>query len=55
MLSFSIRRIVQELSLTMIVHGVAHNRRANKACQYLKNPNTGSTVKTMAMPTMPDQ
>jgi len=28
----------------MIVHGVTHNRRANKACQYLKNPNTGSTV-----------
>ena len=26
MLSFSICRIVQELSLTMIVHGVTHNR-----------------------------
>ena len=45
MLSCSIRRIVGELSLTMLVHGVIHNRRVNKACQYLKNPNAGSIVK----------
>ena len=44
MLSFSIRRIVGELSLTMLVHGITHNCRANKACQYLKNPNTSGVV-----------
>jgi len=43
-LNYSIRRIVQELSLTMLVHGIFHNRRANKACQYLKNPNTSGVV-----------
>ena len=40
----SIRRIVGELSLTMLVHGITHNRRANKACQHLKNPNTSGVV-----------
>jgi len=44
MLSYSIRRIVGELSLTMIVHGVTHNRRANKDNKYLKNPNTSGVV-----------
>ena len=44
MLNFSIRRIVGELSLTKLVHGITHNRRAGKDNKYLKNPNTSGVV-----------
>jgi len=43
-LGYSIRRIVQELSFTMLVHGITHNRRAGSENKYLKNPNTSGVV-----------